>query len=173
MRKVRAFTLIELMMVVAIIGLLGAIALPSLMNYIRRSQTTEAMMNIRRMYDGAVAYYVGEHADKNGTIQNQRFPGTAGPTPAAGVPKAVKVLVPVAEWKSNEWLSLDFSVKDPQRFQYSFIDNNGVGLNAFAIMRAQGDLNGNGVYSTFERSCTGEIEGVMGGSGLVSIDPTE
>ncbi len=45
-RKQEGFTLIELMIVVAIIGILAAIAIPNFMEYQRKSRTSEAKTNV-------------------------------------------------------------------------------------------------------------------------------
>jgi type IV pilus assembly protein PilA len=175
MRKVRGFTLIELMIVVAIVGILAAVAIPSFIKYTRRSKTSEALMNLRKMYDGAVAYYVGEHADIAGTPQNRQFPVSAPTTPSLSTITAAggtKVQTAPSDWKVGGWAALDFMVTDPQYFSYTF-SSGGVFTDAHATMLANGDLNGNGVYSTFQRDCFGTHDGVRGGSGLFTQDETE
>ena len=170
--RARGFSLLELMIIVAITGVLCAVAIPSYMNYARRAETAEAPMNIRIMYDGAVAYYISDHATAAGSSLDHRFPASIGPTPAV-VPPATKVWVPSASWDVPEWTALNFAPHDAIRFSYSFVSNGAVGVGALANMVAQGDLNGNGVNSLFSRSCTGTGEGVEGGSALLIVNEIE
>ena len=123
MRKVRGFTLIELMIVVAIIGVLAAVAIPSFMKYIRRSKTAEATMNLRKMYDGAVTYYVGEHADAAGNIANKQFPVNGPTTPSLATLTALggkRYPSSPTDWKQGGWAALEFAVNDAQFFAYTF-----------------------------------------------------
>lgn len=66
MNAQKGFTLIELMIVIAIIGILAAIALPAYQDYIARTQMTEAI-NLAGGQKSAVTEF---HADKG------RFPTT-------------------------------------------------------------------------------------------------
>ena len=129
-------------------------------------------MNIRVMYDGAVSYYVSDHADAAGHAVPHYFPSTVGPTPVA-VPVATRVLVAPAAWDVPEWMALNFAPHDAIRYSYSFVNNGQSGANAVGQMIAQGDLNGNGVPSLFSRACIGTGDGVQGGSALVVINEIE
>jgi len=56
-RKQEGFTLIELMIVVAIIGILAAIAIPNFMQYQAKSKQSEAKTNLGGIYTSEVAYF--------------------------------------------------------------------------------------------------------------------
>lgn len=52
------------MIVVAILGILAAIAVPALTKYMRRSKTSEARVQLAKIFDGAAAYFGQEHTDR-------------------------------------------------------------------------------------------------------------
>ena len=58
MRKQRGFTLIELLIVVAIIGIIAAIAIPNLLNAINRGRQKRTMADIRSIGTALEAYSV-------------------------------------------------------------------------------------------------------------------
>jgi prepilin-type N-terminal cleavage/methylation domain-containing protein len=67
-KKARGFTLIELMIVVAILGILAVIAIPALTRYMNRSKTSEARVQIAKMFDAVSAYFNEEHVAR-GQVQ--------------------------------------------------------------------------------------------------------
>jgi type IV pilus assembly protein PilA len=77
-RKQEGFTLIELMIVVAIIGILAAIAIPNFLQYQMKSRQSEAKTNLQAIKTSEVSFQ-GEQGCYLGI-----FPEVGQPVPAVG-----------------------------------------------------------------------------------------
>src|SRR5512144_2720475 len=86
----RGFTLIELMIVVAIIGILAAVAIPAFLEYMKRAKQTEASLNLNKIgkaskrVKGEIGTYVPADGALLPTGATSCCGGTGGVKGAAG-----------------------------------------------------------------------------------------
>jgi len=97
MRKEKGFTLIELLIVVAIIGIIAAIAIPNLLNAIDRGKQKRTMADMRSLGTSVESY----------AVDNNFYPKGMVSVAAAGVsthvaPIYIKV-VPTTDGWNNAW----------------------------------------------------------------------
>jgi prepilin-type N-terminal cleavage/methylation domain-containing protein len=113
----RGFTLIELMIVVAIIGILAAIAIPAFLEYINKSKTSEADLQLRAIETKVKSFYVVP----------RRFPaaGTTMPTGATTDCKYTKAAQSAWEAAGTGWKEMGFHVDEDSRYTYTW-DGAGV-----------------------------------------------
>jgi type II secretory pathway pseudopilin PulG len=153
-------------------GVAAAVAVPAVLRYQNRSRTTEATMNVRRLYDSAVSYYDSDHVLPSGEFLPPQFPASIPRTPAE-VPCGTRQEPDRATWAAPTWEALNFAIVGPHYYSYQF-DSAGVGVGATFTASAFGDLDCDGILSTFVR--VGEVsEGneIRGGAGLFQRNELE
>jgi prepilin-type N-terminal cleavage/methylation domain-containing protein len=159
-RLMAGFTLVELMIVVVILGILAAVAIPAFTRYVKRSKTSEAAGNISKIYQGQLTYYQGalERGFSSFVNANTLTPGTN--------PGSAKFPANVNAWNNDtNWTSIGFSLDSAHYYAYASPGTatapaSGTAFTAYAV----GDLDGDDTNSTFERQGAisgGEVQGTQ------------
>jgi type IV pilus assembly protein PilA len=172
----RAFTLVELMIVVAIIGIIAALAVYGVGRHLRAAKVAEAKQSVGQIARGAVGAYERERSPselmaeggQSASVSNALCE-SATPIPAT-VPKARKYQPSSAAGQDFQtgdaetgWKCLMFAISQPIYFRYSYTKNGSTAApnNPGACVAdcfeagANGDLDGDGAVSSF--AMTGQI----------------
>jgi type IV pilus assembly protein PilA len=182
------FTLIELMIVVAIIGILAAVAIPAFMKYIKKSKTTEATTHVQKIYAGARSYWMDRNTQEGQIIADSpQFPTTDGTQGGAGEQKTAdaaccamggtveKCAPQAALWDASQaWKALKFSMDDPHYYAYQYVVNNVAGgQNSEFTAIAIGDLDCDDTQSRFSMFGVVNSTYADGPAGSAAISRTE
>ena len=167
-KKLAGFTLIELMIVVAIIGILAAVAIPAFLDYMKKSRATEAGEQLNAIGKKEKTLY-GDNGSftvaTSGLIPagtasggNNCCGGKGGTTLAPGTVVNNKCTAQPQAFTADAAFGttgMNFSVGEESSYQYSYVGASSTSFNAYAI----GDTDCNSVSATFTLNGTLDVAG--------------
>jgi prepilin-type N-terminal cleavage/methylation domain-containing protein len=150
--KRAAFTLIELMVVVGILGVLAAIAIPAFSLYVRRARSAEGGELLKQIFMNVAAYYHPDRQETSGIYGNV--------SSACVVDSANNHVLPAptkqqGTYTDGPWMAMNFTI-GYSYFRYEIETLGGprclIAANTAPLyyLRARGDLDGDGVQSMME-----------------------
>lgn len=142
--------------------------------YRQRSRTSEATMNLRRIFDSSTTYFATDWVGPDGQRLPYGFPASTPLTPPLPARCSADArTTPGRVWAENStWTGLNFAISDPHYYHYQY-DSRGVGNTAEFTASAFGDLDGDCTFSTFVRFGRVENMEVVGSAGLYIMNELE
>ena len=130
----RGFTLVEIMIVVAVIGILAAIAIPNFLNFRLKAKTAEAKANLSAIRSLEIAHFA----------EYERYVTGQDWTPLHGAVHNVRIA-----WDpATRFSQLGFAPDSKVHYEYS-LQPTAVLESTFFSARARADLDEDGIWSEF------------------------
>ncbi|MFW6067478.1 MAG: pilus assembly FimT family protein [Myxococcota bacterium] len=174
--RTEGLTFVEVALLIAVVGSLLAVFVPTFVAHLRSSKTAEAAEQLARLHEHAAAYFLRAHPQDSGIMGWQCLPEAAGPAPAEPSEDPVPVDFTDPEMPGHAtWQALGWQPEERLRYRYTFApEQAGCGLRApdgepVLTLRAEGDLDGDGTLSTFERLATVSKHGELIPAGVLFV----
>ena len=153
-RNRNGFTLVELMIVVAIIGILAAVAVPAFSRYVKKARTSEAVGHLNKQWAGSLTYYDTDHLGSFGTVDPKQFPGPSGAWASnteCTCQTGQRCIAANPVWATDPvWLALGFSMPDSHHYMPGY-SGMGSGTDSQFTAYSKGDLDCDSTLAEFIR----------------------